>query len=49
MQGQAMMPTANFLYIINESAENLEEVRTQEFHTLMAKLIFLCKCACLDI
>ena len=43
MKGEAKTPAANFLSGVNPDAEKLDKECAQMFHTLTAKLLFLCK------
>ena len=45
MKGEVMSPTANFLFDVNDDSKNLDDGCAQIFHTITAKLLFLCKCA----
>ena len=48
-QGRAIPPASNHLFEVNETAGKLSEKYTQVLHTIVEKLIFLCKQARLDI
>jgi len=37
------MPVAGHLFTINESCEKLSEKKAQEFHHVVAKLLYLCR------
>jgi len=36
-------PAAEHLFQVNEKADKLNETKSEEFHTTVAKLLFLCK------
>ena len=42
-QGRAITPAANHLFEVNKTTRKLSEKDAQAFHTIMAKLLFLCK------
>ena len=42
-QCRAITPAANHIFGVNETARKLSEKYTQEFYTIVAKFIFLCK------
>ena len=48
-QGRAITPAANHLFGVNNTTRKLSEKDAQAFHTIVAKLIFLCKRAQPDI
>ena len=48
-QGRAIAPAANHLFEVNNTTRKLSEKDAQAFHTIAAKLIFLCKQAWQDI
>ena len=45
----AKTPASNQLFKVNEDAAKLEAVKSQNFHTMVAKALFVCKRARLDI
>jgi hypothetical protein len=47
--GVAATPAAAHIYSVNPEAERLEQVQADTFHTLTAKLLFLCKRARPDL
>ena len=48
-QGRAITLAANHLFEVNKTTRKLSEKDAQSFHTIVAKLIFLCKRAQPDI
>ena len=48
-QGRAITPAANHLFEVNKTTKNISEKDAQAFHTIMEKLLFLCKRAQPDI
>ena len=48
-QGKDTTPAANHLFEVNETAHKLNDKDAQTFHTIMAKLLFLCKQSRTDI
>ena len=49
MDGIATTPAAEHLFKINETPTYLDEKDAMFFHHNVAKLLFLCKRACLDL
>ena len=49
MPGEAVTPAANHLFSVNEQCDKLSDEAAQRFHTLVAKLLFVCKRARPDI
>ena len=48
-QGRAITPAANHLFEVNNTTRKLSEKDAQAFHTIVEKLLFLCKRAWPDI
>ena len=48
-QGRAITPAANHLFEVNKTTRKLSKKDAQAFHTIVAKLLFLCKQAWSDI
>ena len=42
-QGEAITPAADHIFEVNKTARKLSEGSAQAFHTIVAKLLFLCK------
>ena len=42
-QGRVIKPAANHLFEVNKTTRKLSEKDTQAFHTIVEKLLFLCK------
>ena len=42
-QGRAITPAANHLFEVNKTTRKLNEKDAQAFHTIVEKLLFLCK------
>ena len=42
-QVEAITPAANHLFRLNKTARNMSKGGAQAFHTIVAKLLFLCK------
>ena len=49
MSSTAMTPAANHLFNINPDAKKLPETTAQQFHHLVAKLLYLSRCTRKDI
>jgi len=49
MNGTARTPTANHLFNINPNAKKLPETTAEQFHHLVAKLLYLSRCTRQDI
>ena len=47
--GSAVMPATESLFKVNEDGKKLDEEKAQQFHTTVAKALFLCKRARPDI
>ena len=47
--GRAITPAENYMFKVNKTTQKLSEKEAQAFHTIVAKLIFLCKQARPDI
>ena len=48
-QGWVIMPASNHLFEVNKTTRKLSEKDAQAFHTIVAKLLLLCKRERLDI
>ena len=42
-QGEVITPAVNNIFYMNKTARKLSEGEAQTFHTIVAKLLFLCK------
>ena len=42
-QGKSITPSAKHIFEVNDTVRKLSSKDAQAFHTIMAKLIFLCK------
>ena len=47
LKGNPTSPAANHLFDINPKCEKLSSVKADEFHHLVAKLLYLAKCTCI--
>ena len=43
MEGLAVTPAGNHLFTVNEAAEPLDKLNSEIFHSITAKILFLCK------
>ena len=49
IEGSAATPASEFLFKVNDAAALLDEKQAEQFHTNVAKLLFLCQRARPDI
>ena len=49
MDGESATPNGNHLFTVDEQESQLDEKNTMFFHHNMAKILFLCKQAGLDV
>jgi hypothetical protein len=49
MEGTAATPAANSLFTVNDDAKKLDGAKSDQYHHLTMKLLYLCKCVRVDL